>query len=218
MAASSCFPPVFAPIRAGIPGKLYNNRGDREGTRSDQDRKRRRIWLTDGGVFDNLATEPVWKNHRVVLVSDAGSALSYRSGCGPIWQLTRYTPIIQDQAAAVRKRWLIHSYKQKVYAGAYWGISSATSSYVKNPGYGFSKELATEVIARVRTDLDAFSSQEIAVLERHGYEIADMAIRTHAPEIAPALDSPSKYNSKVDEEEIRHHLSNSHKRCLLGRF
>ena len=218
MAASSCFPPVFAPIRAGIPGALYRKRGDRDGTRSEQDRKRQRIWLTDGGVFDNLGTEPVWKNHSVVLVSDAGSALSYRSGCGPLWQLTRYTPIIQDQAAAVRKRWLIHSYKQNVYAGAYWGISSATSSYVKNPGYGFSKELATGVIAKVRTDLDAFSADEIAALERHGYEIADIAIRTHAAEIAPGLDAPLKYTSSADEEDVRRRLKHSHKRCLLGRF
>lgn len=218
MAASSCFPPVFAPIRAGIPGNLYNRRGDRNGTRTEQDRKRNRIWLTDGGVFDNLGTEPVWKNHRVVLVSDAGSALSYRSGCGPIWQLTRYTPIIQDQAAAVRKRWLIHSYKQKVYAGTYWGISSATSSYVEHPEYGFSKELAEQVLAKVRTDLDAFSDREIDILERHGYEIADMAIRTHAPEIAPDLDTPLKYNAPVDETEVRRWLRQSHKRCLLGRF
>ena len=59
--------------------------------------------------------------------------------------------------------------------GTYWGIGSATSSYESNTGY--SKALATEVIAGIRTDLDSFSDAEAAILENHGYLLADAAVK-----------------------------------------
>jgi NTE family protein len=35
-------------------------------------------------------------------------------------------------------------------------------------------------IARIRTDLDAFSPEEIGILENHGYLAADASVRLHA--------------------------------------
>ena len=59
-------------------------------------------------------------------------------------------------------------------------IGSATTSYEKGKG-GYPADLVDDVIAPVRTDLDAFSEAECAVLENHGYTICDAAIATHAP-------------------------------------
>ena len=53
----------------------------RTATRTEQarDEIRGRIRLTDGGVYDNLALEPVWKTHSTVLVSDGGSVFRART-------------------------------------------------------------------------------------------------------------------------------------------
>jgi len=37
---------------------------------------RRRVMLSDGGVYDNLGLEPVWKSHELVLCSDGGKPFS----------------------------------------------------------------------------------------------------------------------------------------------
>jgi hypothetical protein len=42
---------------------------------------------------------------------------------------------------------------------------------------GYSRELVLDTIARVRTDLNAFGAAEQAVLENHGYLLADAAVR-----------------------------------------
>src|SRR4029077_19510546 len=87
---------------------------------------------------------------------------------GLIWRVERYAAIAQNQGHAVRVRWLIDSFQSNQFGGAYWGVASAPSSYdATYPGY--SKALATDVISRIRTDLDAFSVAEAAVLENHGY-------------------------------------------------
>jgi NTE family protein len=75
------------------------------------------------------------------------------------------------------------------------------------------------VIARVRTDLDAFSPAEIRVLENHGYLMAEAAvqrrvphlIRVHAPLAVPDPDW-------MDGERVRNALRNSDARTVLGRW
>ena len=99
------------------------------------------------------------------------------------------------------------------------GIGSATGSYPAG-GPGYSKALAAQVIASVRTDLDAFAPAEMAVLENHGYALAAAAITTHlgalaAPD-APAATAP--HPEWTDEDRVRAALTDSWKRKLLGRW
>ena len=178
VAASSCFPPVFNPLPLDIPiASFKRGRGE---TPADAD-----VRLNDGGLYDNLGLEPVWKDHATVLVSDGGAVF--------------------DSATDMD--------------GAYWGIGSATGSYPEG-GPGYSKALATQVIASVRTDLDAFSPAETAVLENHGYALAAAAITTHLGALAtpgaPAATAP--HPEWTDEDRVRAALADSWKRKLLGRW
>jgi NTE family protein len=190
VAASSCFPPLFLPLPTDIPGDQFPfppHHPARE--RAAWKRIRRKIRLTDGGVYDNLGIEPVWKTHKTLLVSDGGAPLQYKVP-PPGLRLMRYTEVIQNQVASLRKRWIIDVYERAkrghpdTFDGTYWGIASATARYRQRnetrPAFGYSKSLAREVIARIRTDLDPFSPNEIHVLMKHGYELAEIALRTHA--------------------------------------
>jgi len=218
VAASSCFPPVFNPMPTGFLSRsLRGGRAARGDTRSEAIKGLR---LTDGGVYDCLGLEPVWKDHAVVLVSDAGGGLDYEGDRNLLWRLERYIAIMGGQAQAVRKRWVISDFIAGILEGAYWGVRSATTSYESGATGGYSKDLAVEVIAKIRTDLDAFSEAEASVLENHGYLLADAAIKRHLPHLVPtpppALAVP--HPEWMHEEKVRRALRESGKMKLLGRW
>lgn len=216
VAASSCFPPVFNPLRmdldpASLSGGAY--------AAPDRDRCVRGLRLTDGGNYDNLGLEPVWRERATLLVSDGGGTFEYEADRGLAWRVERYTAIIENQARTLRKRWLLAGYLTKVFAGTFWGIASGTGSYREGvPGYP--EPFAKRMVAKVRTDFDAFTPGEQGVLENHGYSLADVAIRVHAPHLirhdapfaapAPALDW---HNLGAAEAA----LADSARRSWLGR-
>jgi NTE family protein len=81
IAASSCFPPVFGPLRVKAAVDDFRDgefRGEAAG------RLRRRLALSDGGVYDNMGLEPVWKSHQYVLVSDCGAPFEFHAGGSPL--------------------------------------------------------------------------------------------------------------------------------------
>jgi NTE family protein len=214
VAASSCFPPVFDPLPLDLPLGAFERGSARRDRGPPLD-----IRLSDGGLYDNLGLEPVWKDHRTVLVSDGGATFQSAGDAGLVQRLGRYIAIVDHQAAALRKRWLISNFLDGEMSGTYWGIGSATSSYAKG-AEGYPADLVDDVIAPVRTDLDAFSEAECAVLENHGYSICDAAIATHLAELAapgaPAAAPPNP--SWLDPVAVREALSGSDARRLFGRW
>ena len=107
------------------------------------------IRLSDGGLYDKLGLEPIWKDHRTVLVWDGGSTFTSSGDGGLVQRLGRYIDIVDHQAAALRKRWLISSFLDDEMSGTYWGIGSATTSY-ENGKDGYPADFVDEVIAPVR--------------------------------------------------------------------
>lgn len=96
-----------------------------------------------------------------------------------------------------------------------WEIDAAAHP----PGY--SPELVERTVAEVRTDLDAFGEAEQAVLENHGYLLADAALRERGLTsfggirvLAPEPPHPVWMN----EERVREGLLDSSRRTPVGRL
>ena len=90
-------------------------------------------------MYDNLGLEPVWKDHAFVLVSDAGGISDFLADKGSIpWRIKRYQSIQERQNRALRKRWLIGSFKQGLIGGTYWGTGSARRRYDAQDSLGYS--------------------------------------------------------------------------------
>lgn len=224
VAVSSCFPPVFKPMSLSLDADNLKGGAAGGSGRGDAIRKMR---FSDGGVYDNLGLEPIWKSHKTILCSDGGALFDNNAGNGLVWDVQRWLAIPENQALAVRKRWLISSFKNKGddgLDGTFWGVGSARESYNLKDGSqltgGYSKKLATEVIGCVRTDLDAFSAAEAAVLENHGYWLADAGVFAHLspplrPDPYPLLRVP--HPEWTDEQVVREGLRDSWKRTLWGR-
>ncbi len=216
VAASSCFPPIFDPLPLNLePGRFTG--GSYRGP--DRHALVAGMGLSDGGLYDNMGLEPVWKDHQVVLVSDGGGVFEGEEDRGLLWRLSRYTGIVENQSRALRKRWLISGFMNGSMQGTYWGIGSATSHYAAH-AQGYSEPIVNDVISEVRTDLDAFSAAEIAVLENHGYLMADAAIGRHLPDLRTTPDAALTipHPDWMDEKRVRQGFAQSHKRTALGRF
>ncbi len=223
VAASSCFPPVFKPMNLNLdPAKLQ---GGKVPPGPLRDKCVREITFSDGGVYDNLGLEPIWKDHDCVLASDGGALFPVGGDTGFPWEIGRYISIPENQALAVRKRWLISNFIARQTSGpnygingTYWGIGGTCFDYGINQGY--SEDLAKNYIGAIRTDLDSFSEAEASVLENHGYWLADAAIRKHVPQLVPPpmppLTIPNPDWPASDESKIKDALRDSRKRTVLG--
>ncbi len=195
VAASSAFPIAFPPLVLKLDPAAFRDgdlaaRGDPRLAEF-----RRRLVLTDGGVYDNLGLEPAWKDHEAVLCSDGGKPFDMDPSPAqalPL-RLLRVEDVIGNQALAVRKRWLIAAYERGVYGGAYWGLGTEIEGYrVHGPGYGESVlgGLVLDRLRAVRTDFDAFGEQEQLVLMNHGWALADAALRTYVADALPGAPPP----------------------------
>ncbi|MEA2515194.1 MAG: hypothetical protein QOJ59_4683 [Thermomicrobiales bacterium] len=215
VAASSCAPPLFGPLPVGLPATDFRHRGTYE--KPDRADLLSRIRLSDGGVYDNMGLEPVWKDHETILVSDGGAVFEGEHDRGIFWRLMRYASIADRQSRSLRRRWLIAGYVRKEFKGAYWGIGGVTSHYPARTE-GYPEDLVDAVISEVRTDLDSFSEDEMNALENHGYMMAEAAIQSHCTGlvcIRAPLTIP--HPAWLDRDRLQAGLADSSKRRLLGR-
>ncbi len=212
-AASSCLPVAFAPMRVHerLTGGAYEG--------ADRADLIAAIDLTDGGIYDNLGLEPVWRDHAVVLVSDAAPAFKPEPHIGRLWSQLRYVVTLLEQSTDVRKRWLIASFKRGDLDGTFWGIGSKPSNYGFDPGVPvYSDELVGGFISQTRIDLDPFSEGEQAVLQNHGYLMAELAVQKHAPQLATGRPAPqAPFPDWMDESRVRRALAESHKTKAFAR-
>lgn len=204
VAASACFPPLFGPLRLRLRAEDFL-RGRHRGEFADH--LRDRIELSDGGVYDNLGTEPVLKSAAEILVSDAGAPFAFVAGEHALRRLLRYAGVVSNQAVALRKRLFFRGLRDGDHAGAWWGLDERDAGA---PGYSLG--LSREVIARVRTDLDGFSAAEFEVLANHGYFGCLGAIDPQAG------DAPWPYPARSDEAGVRRDLRGSHRRFWPPRW
>ena len=172
--------------------------------------------VSDGGLYDNLGLQPV-DRHGVVLVSDGGQPFVAAVPRGMFGRAKAYLAVSGKQAGALRKRLLIGQFSANVKQGTYWGIDSAVCRYSSGAQPGYGKAFATATIASIRTDMDAFSEAEIAVLMNHGYLLADIASAVHTPQlIAHAAQKQVPFPHWMDEDRAGAALAAQRGACLAG--
>ncbi|PZU49449.1 MAG: patatin [Arsenicicoccus sp.] len=225
VAASCAYPPFFAPLQLdGNQLGLVGGAPDPDEPEPVRAAIRRRIQLVDGGVYDNLALEPVWADHAVVLVSDGGAVFRGRPPGSLLSRLWRLLSITSSGGQTARLRWLRAGFARGTLAGATWSLESP-GDLARLPGPELDASVlehyAPEVLGaihEVRTDLDAFSPGEQMVLERHGYLVADASVRRHSPQ-AVRLDAPLRppHPQVAGPSELVSALRGSSRVTALGR-
>lgn len=214
VAASTSLPPVFDPVPVD-----WSSEGNDEGESPSDHPSVKRLHVVDGGVFDNTGVSAVWDEFEngTGLVSSGGGTFDTGWKNNLIWRLVRTSRIIDDQAGVRLKRLLTEAFVEKRRQGAYWSIDATEDEYTQGGG-GYSRDLVATLIEEIRTDLDAFTTAEKAVLENHGYLTAEGAIHSHTPELV-RHDAPVNipHPEWMDEDRVRDALRDSRTRKVLGR-
>ena len=182
VATSSAFPLAFPPLTVDLQGLQWRDGKMEQG--EDLNRIRAKAVLSDGGVYDNMGLEPVWKSNDFVFCSDAGAPFKNDPDMGGnmFTRLKRANDVIDRQSRALRKRMLINAFERGEYRGSYWGIGTQIGDYpLTPPAKGYEGETLAK-IACVRTDLDVFEKGEQSVLMNHGWVLVGAAARAHCPE------------------------------------
>jgi NTE family protein len=189
VAASSAFPPFLSPVVIEPdPASFERVQG---ADLYDQAGYRRRLLLTDGGVYDNLGLETVWTRYDTVLVSDAGAPFDLDVDPESAWhnQVLRALDVATNQSRGLRKRALVADYRAGVRKGAYWGIATDIREYGVPDALPVLPGRIT-ALAAVRTRLNAFSDEEQAQLINWGYAVCDAALRRTEPPPPPGVPLP----------------------------
>jgi NTE family protein len=177
VACSSAFPPVLSPYRLRLRDAEWVTEPTSDLAHPEH---RDELVLSDGGVYDNLGLETVWKRCRTVIVSDAGGQLTADAKPDRDWPLhfVRVLRVIDSQVRALRKRQTIESLGRGDRDGVYLGIRSHVADYrVEDPMPAPPER--TILLAEVPTRLDALDDTLQERLVNWGYAVCDAGLRRH---------------------------------------
>ncbi len=179
--ASSAFPPVLSPVELAINSTEFAADPDAilqmEGFAFDK------VVLSDGGVYDNMGMETVWKRLRTIFVSDAGAPFTAEAKPASDWMRhsLRVLDLIDNQVRSLRRREIIAALRAKTeHEGAYWNIRTELTDLPK-PG---ALEVSLEEIKAL-----AATPTRLATLERPyqdrlinwGYAVSAAALESYHP-------------------------------------
>jgi NTE family protein len=200
VAASSAFPPVLSPVEFKLDPEIWNSFGGTAPLFANVD-YRKRLILTDGGVYDNMGLQALERCH-TRLVSDAGAPLDMQHNPASDWtrQAVRVLDIVTEQTRALRRRELIAQFQKAkaaapgtadaAHRGAYWGITTKIAAYALTETLARDSQV-TGALQSIRTRLNEFSAEEQGQLINWGYALTDAAMRAWmTPDAACATSWP----------------------------
>jgi len=183
VAASSAFPPVLSPVSIKLNPASFAPPDPAAPPELTGDEFRSRVVLSDGGVYDNLGLETVWKRCETILVSDAGQRIADDPTPAEDWarHAIRVLGVIDNQVRSLRKRMLIASYQKGERKGAFWGIGTDIADY------GLAETLPcpharTLQLAATPTRLSSTDDRLQEQLINWGYAVCDAGLRAHVLE------------------------------------
>jgi NTE family protein len=219
MAASAAVPLCFGPLVIKTNQFHWKKRETWNAHQSKlYDPPFRNLHIYDGGLYDNLGTEPLFDarkqslkpsvNISYLLVSDAGTPPSNQAIPHPLnpYRFKRLFSILQDQCRALRVGAFINFLNQKnkvEITGAYIWIGTEAKTSIEQHNKDkkvLSKNLLQQnwlskddakKAASYPTTLRKLSESTFDLLEQHGYETAKWNIEIMQPQVAKKKNNDS---------------------------
>ena len=178
VAASAAFPPVLSPFV--LHPRRYAGGSNLDGVPE-------RVALTDGGVYDNLGVEPVWKRCPTVFVSDGGGPFEILAKPRKNWLsgTVRLLKVVDVQVRRRRRHQVLDGFVRGRRSGAYWGISSLRRDFATPDKLAWT-DAATNDLALLSTRLGRLPVRTRRRVVNWGYAASDAALRTYYDPSIPA--------------------------------
>ena len=185
VAASSAFPPILSPVQLHLDPDSFDpaERGPLHEPPYTTD-----VVLSDGGVYDNLGLETVWKRYITILVSDGGGKMGAQPKPKHDWARHAYRAlgVIDTQVRNLRKRQVVAGYLNGDREGTYWGIRSHIGDYGPPAGSLPVPDASALRLAQTATRLAEMDDTLQERLINWGYAICDAGMRRWVEPDAPA--------------------------------
>jgi len=188
VSASAAYPPYLSPAHLNLKPSDFT---PDTGTDCTSDGYRTAVKLTDGGIYDNLGLEAVWKDHQQLIVSDASAPTATETTLDDDWlhQSLRVIDIVDRQVSSLRKRMLMSRVEDGTLSAAYWNIADDIKNYPADNTLPCPIEQTT-ILAHMETDLEKKSAMQQQRLMNWGYALSDAAVRSYVLKEAAA---PSEF-------------------------
>lgn len=207
IAASAAMPGLIGPLIIRSNDYEWYRYEGKELRSTTPVAKRYELW--DGGVYDNLGVEPLFKpgggfrdGFDFLLVSDASSPLeldprTLRRMIKPIHRTMRLINIATEQIRGLRARTVVSDFATGRSLGAYLRIGNTVEDIFSASGEvvpEFSYLSPTEVkqASTFATTLRRISPSEFDLLMQHGFEVANATLATRQKDLFKFLKNSSR--------------------------
>lgn len=149
------------------------------------------VHLWDGGLYDNLGIEPLFKfgrgyreNVNFLIISDASGTLEFEK-YHRAYGLKRLIDISTSQIRGLRSRSIVQSFIQKKEMGAYIELGNTSKYILRQSGLQEQSKdlqyncLPDDHVALARgmgTNIKRLTPERFDLLVRHGHEVADCTL------------------------------------------
>ena len=196
-AASAAVPGAIGPLAIRSADYDWHRYKNGQPVTGSTPAKRYALW--DGGVYDNLGVEPLFKpgggfreGFDFLVVSDASAPLPLDDNrvkrvLMPWRRALRLMDVAMAQVRGLRARSLIAEFERSPEAGVYLRIGNTVEAVYgavqRKPPAGAKLEDADVARAeRFKTTLRRLSIEEFDLLRQHGFDVANATLATRQPE------------------------------------
>ena len=201
MAASAAYPSLIGPLVLNT--KKFSWFKFEGGKQIPTQPRFKRLHLWDGGVYDNLGVEALFKiqdndkyqdDCNFLVVSDASNAIETRKH--PIWfwkRAYRLMIVAMDQVRSLRARTLNNYFETHNSSGVYLKIGNTGGKILG--AVGIDNELINKLTKNslplkdaksaedFKTTLRKLTDAEYDLLYRHGWEVANFTLQARCPNL-----------------------------------
>jgi NTE family protein len=201
MAASAAFPILIGPLVLRTKDFAWSRfTGESRHAALPTETEVPSVHLWDGGVYDNLGVEPLFKpggkryrdEYNFLIVSDASTPLGIERPF-PFRRARRLINIAMDQVRSLRARQLVEHFASCPGSGAYMKVGNTAQYILKQAGVDEEEVAAAvssclsqkdaELAVAHKTTLRRPSKEEFDRLYRHGWEVADCTLSAYSPSL-----------------------------------
>nr|WP_321358940.1 patatin-like phospholipase family protein [uncultured Hyphomonas sp.] len=186
VAASSAFPPFLSPMKLDLRGLKVE-----KGTEGDlfMSPYSTQPQVFDGGAYDNLGLETVWKRCKTILVSNAGDPFGVKPSPAKDWlsQSRRVISMMHRNEENHRLRWLISMAQAGDRKVALWSLRGRHTDFPVKGTIGLPDKEA-KLVHNQDVRLKPLTKAEARRLLQHGYSVADASLRCF---LSPAGQAPA---------------------------
>ena len=205
-AASAAVPYVIGALKLSLPKEgWYEIDPATDEPRGRKERRFDSVRLWDGGAYENLGLEPLYKLDRgmidcdYIVVSDASGAMPVGKRVSPLGLLKgdlsspRLFDIASDQIRSLRSRMFVYALGKGEAAGALIRMGNTVRDIDLKArrertwtDYGlFQADREASLALKHPTNLSSLTAETFERVARHGYEVADATLTAYCPSLAP---------------------------------